>query len=571
MNQQPSLAQLSEQLVKLLDQAIQEFSSIPVRGDGEFCPTGLSVELTAERLALELPLKVAIVGRFSSGKSTMLNALLGEDLVPTDVNVSTATVNCFCYGEEKELEVHWQNGHVTKEPYDMLSEYAQHKEDSEETQTEIDHVDVYTPYPSLKQVMIIDTPGLDVLIGHHVETTKRMLRHVDAVVYLFNGVPREEDKGMLVELLREHRSKTLGVLAKVDMLTPEEQRRIIAHAMHFLKDTVSEIVPISAQMALAAELLDEEQFRQLKHISDSLDDDDWEDITFDDTAFQEDVPDILEDVTSETCRDLSKRLTIQGIRKLRSLFSEAQSNDVSVTIDQCRELLIEESQFPQLEVLLHERVFKQRDHIKVYQVARRVAAIFQRHHQEMERWRLKEEERIQLLESRYQMVTLKAQRQKYMPELVEMTSALNDLIPLVSEILCQKRDEISAITRSMGDYPQQIQLLMAQLDQIQSRFWVVQKVYETRRLNPDQKTEALRIMGESASSLTARLGLSDEADADECQTQFRNLRRRWALLSNQGFSRDEREIGDAIINTLNALSSGRGNPNELPIECSHRL
>ena len=62
-----------------------------------------------ERRAEE-PMKVAITGQFSSGKSTFLNALLSKDVLPTGVTPVTSKVNYIRYGEEFKLQVHYYDG-----------------------------------------------------------------------------------------------------------------------------------------------------------------------------------------------------------------------------------------------------------------------------------------------------------------------------------------------------------------------------------------------------------------------------------------------------------------------------
>ena len=56
------------------------------------------------------PMQIAIIGQFSSVKSTFLNALLGQDILPTGITPITSKVCKICYGEDFILEVLYKDG-----------------------------------------------------------------------------------------------------------------------------------------------------------------------------------------------------------------------------------------------------------------------------------------------------------------------------------------------------------------------------------------------------------------------------------------------------------------------------
>ena len=55
---------------------------------------------------------VVVLGEFKRGKSTFINALLGNDLLPTDILPETAAINALIYNDKPEIEVVMQNGRV---------------------------------------------------------------------------------------------------------------------------------------------------------------------------------------------------------------------------------------------------------------------------------------------------------------------------------------------------------------------------------------------------------------------------------------------------------------------------
>lgn len=59
---------------------------------------------------------VVVVGEFKRGKSTFINALIGEDLLPVDVTPTTATINILAWGKDRSLMVYKKNGQVEEMP-----------------------------------------------------------------------------------------------------------------------------------------------------------------------------------------------------------------------------------------------------------------------------------------------------------------------------------------------------------------------------------------------------------------------------------------------------------------------
>src|SRR5688572_6587238 len=105
------MSELRESLRTFLHQASEKMRA-----------AGASSDLSAQmaRLAEEVdqPCVVAVVGRMKAGKSTFINALLGEDLAKVGVTETTATINRFRHGTPnpaRPVRCYWQNGSVTEE------------------------------------------------------------------------------------------------------------------------------------------------------------------------------------------------------------------------------------------------------------------------------------------------------------------------------------------------------------------------------------------------------------------------------------------------------------------------
>jgi len=73
-------------------------------------PEPLDSELSALEARLGEPVRVAVVGRVKAGKSTVVNALLGQAVAPTDVSECTKLVNWFRYGQPQRVVVDLEGG-----------------------------------------------------------------------------------------------------------------------------------------------------------------------------------------------------------------------------------------------------------------------------------------------------------------------------------------------------------------------------------------------------------------------------------------------------------------------------
>jgi len=105
---------------------------------------------------------VAVVGRVKVGKSTFVNALLGEDLAKVGTTETTATVNYFTYGNpdpERPVRCHWRGGKVTDESRAFLDGLQGNDLETLRRADGIDRLEYFLPNPLLKQITLVDTPG----------------------------------------------------------------------------------------------------------------------------------------------------------------------------------------------------------------------------------------------------------------------------------------------------------------------------------------------------------------------------------------------------------------------------
>lgn len=191
--------------------------------------------LDGYRARLEAPMRVAVVGRVSSGKSTLTNALLGSRLVATGIEELTYNVNWLRHAPEPALVVHFRQGKTHRSTLDELERLTARREDNREVLAAIDYIEVLYDNPQLRVFDLIDTPGLDSHFGTDSQNTLRFLGRThqdvrastiehavgaDALLLVFGRSMSRLDEETLTDFQREIRSASpitaIGVLTKVE-------------------------------------------------------------------------------------------------------------------------------------------------------------------------------------------------------------------------------------------------------------------------------------------------------------------------------------------------------------------
>ncbi len=132
---------------------------------------------------------LVVLGAFKRGKSTLINALLGESLLPTAIVPLTSVVTVLGYGEQLNIEVLFHNGERKKISQPELVEYITEK-GNQRNQKGVREVDITYPSDYLKDgVRIIDTPGVGSVYCHNTEVAYNYLPQVDAAVFVVTVDP----------------------------------------------------------------------------------------------------------------------------------------------------------------------------------------------------------------------------------------------------------------------------------------------------------------------------------------------------------------------------------------------
>ncbi len=204
---------------------------------------------------------LVVVGEFNAGKSALINALLGDKILPEGATPTTSHVTLVKWGE-----------HAAEQVVD-------------------ESFSIYTyPLPLLKELNIVDTPGTNAVIRHHERLTDEFVPRSDLVLFTTSADhPMTESERQFLQRILAWGKKVIFVLNKADIIENEDALRevqtfVLKHATTVLGDT-PEFFPVSARLAQRALSETDPEKRASLRTASRLDDlDRYISATLDDTA-----------------------------------------------------------------------------------------------------------------------------------------------------------------------------------------------------------------------------------------------------------------------------------------------
>ncbi len=276
--------------------AFAEARGAMVEVEGESVPRARLLGELADELEHKA-FTIAVVGEFSRGKSTLLNALLGRpNLLPTAIMPSTAAITVLHYGEREYARVEYRDGVVRENvPLSDLSHFvvgsgldgkdastraARHirglkserdlegfsfeqmgkevaKQLAASTATsQVRRVDVYCNSPFLEGgICVVDTPGIGSVNPEHGEATRAFIHKADAVIFLINTDPViSATECNFLTFLQDYVSNFVFAITKIDRYSDMEREQSIAYTTQTIRDYAGiaepRIYPVSAKLYL---------------------------------------------------------------------------------------------------------------------------------------------------------------------------------------------------------------------------------------------------------------------------------------------------------------------------------
>lgn len=170
---------------------------------------------------------LVVAGEFNSGKSSFINALIGEQVLREGVTPTTDRINILKYGEQP-----------AERPRDEFV------------------VEILYPAEVLREINVVDTPGTNAIIRRHEELTRDFIPRSDLVLFVTSADrPFTESERAFLEQIREWGKKVVLVVNKIDILEPADVEQVV----RFVRDNAApllgqepEVFPLSSRLAQRA-------------------------------------------------------------------------------------------------------------------------------------------------------------------------------------------------------------------------------------------------------------------------------------------------------------------------------
>lgn len=215
---------------------------------------------------------LVVVGEFSRGKSTFINAMLGKKILPASKKPTTAVISTIVYDEEPGYVIHYKNGKiktVSEVEFENIKAQSEEKSDVLERMTaamgffkkknlsDIAYAEIRYPLLFCKNhVEVVDTPGTNDLNVGRVEITHNYLRKADAailVLWAAQPLTRSELDFLHHQLLGNQINDVFVIINGKDNCKDGDESRVVEYVMNQLSEEVKNglrVFPVSGKQAL---------------------------------------------------------------------------------------------------------------------------------------------------------------------------------------------------------------------------------------------------------------------------------------------------------------------------------
>ena len=200
--------------------------------------------------------KVAVIGEFKGGKSTLINAMLGSEILPSWTVECTAAITQVGYGDRPGMIVHTTDGKQNEQPLEQLKELATTRNDQFD---DVAYIEARFPAEPLKNgLVIVDTPGTNCAVKARELITKRFMKIADAAILVLNAeylLRQSEVQFIRDEVTQSNYGTVFVVVNRCDLFKdePEQLKQALNQTTVKLKELIpslERVYPLSAKEAL---------------------------------------------------------------------------------------------------------------------------------------------------------------------------------------------------------------------------------------------------------------------------------------------------------------------------------
>ncbi len=219
---------LSHKAESILQQERALLARLEVAGARLDAPEADMNVIAQARQQLDSLFLLAVIGEFNSGKSAFVNAMLGGSYLTEGVTPTTSQIHIIAWGPEQRAE--------------QLEPYLQR---------------LLLPIDWLKEINIVDTPGVNVVIQQHQDLTESFIPRADLVIFVTSADrPFSKSEREFLSFVQEWGKKIIFVINKLDILQNEEGvNKVIDYVQEQAKELLGiapDIFPVSVRWAQEA-------------------------------------------------------------------------------------------------------------------------------------------------------------------------------------------------------------------------------------------------------------------------------------------------------------------------------
>lgn len=494
MSERSERTQLLDEVRALLASALQAYAG-----------SAAQAEIDALVRRIDEPLRVAIAGKVKAGKSTLLNALVGEELAPTDAGECTKIVTWYVDGIAYRVTLHPTAGEAHQVPFSRDGGAMEvhlgdtHAED-------VSHLVIEWPSASLKTMTLIDTPGIASLsesvsakTHEFLTSTDEQLTPADAVLYLMRHLHTSDINFLETFHDQEFSQPTpvnaVAVLSRADeiavgRLDAMESAEKIAARYRVdpkIRRLCQTVVPVAGLLAQSGCTLRESEYRALELLTQAPADElDLALLSAD--RFARDTLSVA--VTPIEREQLLDRLGLFGVRLAVALLRSGEARSST----DLAEALVARSGLDQLREVLRSQFAARRDVLKARSALLGLESVLRRH-----------------------------------PGVGTATGTVS------ADAIGSELERITAGAHEFTEIRILNALRAGSID-----------------VKPEEATDMERLLGAAGTSVPARLGLPEGASVEEQRTAMLEELARWQRRAENPLS--SREVADAASELVRTCS-----------------
>ncbi len=216
--------------------------------------------------------EIGVFGRVSSGKSSLLNHLLGGEFLPVGVTPVTAVPTRIHFESQPQATIEFAESKPQVVELSRLAEFSTEQQNPGNAK-HVTRIHVQVPARRLREgVTFVDTPGLGSLATSGAEETVAYLPRCDlGIVLLDAGAALTHEDLVVVQALYQSGATAMVLVSKADLLTPPDRERTIEYIRQHLLSEVNLDLPVHLVSVIGAEarLCDEWFEHELKPLLES--------------------------------------------------------------------------------------------------------------------------------------------------------------------------------------------------------------------------------------------------------------------------------------------------------------